>query len=328
MKRLMVFIAALAILFAAQNSRGQATSTNTPNNPLPDWVRRVQEKRREIDRINGRTPDGMIANRRNGRIPSRRRTNPDGKPYSREEIERIRKLMEPDAADSAKYADFLKHSKTGLFRLFTFFDCEDKNSIRVDGDCANYIPGSWAYSFRVKDYSNSTFFDLKFEDGNLVTGSMLSLGILASLGNVPVENVSLASDGMKYLAELKPAAEQKECEKQFAEFGNGVESGGYKYSVKIKAEENMTYALRVVAYRLPDSVNLRLISKDIPEPAHSSPFPLNDFDSRRDVIIVFRIVRRDADNATILWKELRRADAPKIVFPKDVKSLTVESKSG
>ena len=315
----MIFTVVLGFLLTVPASFGQTAG----NNQLPDWVGRVQQKRADMDQRNGKTSNGMIANRQDGRIWIPHRTNPDAKPYTREEIERIEALLKPDEADSEKYKDFLKHSKTGLFRLFNFLDCETKNMIRVDGDCANYIPGSGLYSFREKRYSDTTFFDLKFKEDLLVSGSTLSLGILTSLGDVGLESVSLASDGMKYLAQLKPETEQKESEKQIAQFVRGLDADGYKYSSKIKIEENKTYGLRVVAYRMPRKVTLKIDSEDLP----AYPYLLNESTGREDIIVTFRIVRRDADNISILWKELRRRDAPIMRFPKDVKVVTVKSNS-
>ncbi|HVE58324.1 MAG TPA: hypothetical protein VNB22_15945 [Pyrinomonadaceae bacterium] len=321
MKQLMRLIAGLIVLFAVQSAFGQGSLPPDPNNREPEYVRRMRENREYWDRINR----GMIASRNlQPRIVPRK--YPNGKPYTKEELARIEALKKPDAADAAKYAGFLKQSKTGLFRLFPFLACEEKNLIRVDGECANFIPDGWAYSFRAKGYSTKTFFDLKFEDENLVSGSPLSLGVLTSLGDVPLENVSLASDGMKYLAAIKPETGSEENKDQTEKFARGVESGGYKYSDKIKIEENVTYGLRVVAYRLRN-VRLFLVSEDKLEQGVYSSSEWNEYDERDDVTLAFRIVRKENDNITILWKELSRRDAPKLVFPKDTKKITVIVKS-
>jgi hypothetical protein len=318
MKRLKWFIAGLGILFLVQTGFAQGSVPTDPNNREPEYVRRMRESREYWDRFNR----GMIANRdRQPRIVPRK--YPDGKPYSKEEIEQIEALKRPDEADLAKYADFLKQKKTGMFRLFPYLACIEKGLIRVDGECADFIPDSWAYSFRAKDFSIPFFFDLKYKDGNLVTGSLLSLGVLTALGDVSMENVSMTSDGMKFLAELKPETGQKESEKQIEDFVKGVESGGYQYSTKVKVEENTTYGLRVVAYRMPGDVKLLLTDKPLPRGDFN--YQINRYDERDDITLAFRIIRRETDgNVTILWKELSRADAPKLVFPKGVKKIIVK----
>ena len=304
---------------------GQRTNSSEEATLSPDQVEyRRQMEQRSRDNRQSQELRQLEQNRNASmRLPTTKRD----KSYTREELARIKALLEPNAADSAKFKDFLRQEKTGLFRLFPFLDCEAKNLVRVDGECADYVSGSWSYSFRKKDYSDATFFDLKFRDGSLISGSALSLGILAALGDVPLENVSLASDGMRFLAELKPAADQPDSEKQISGFVKGVDAGGYKYSTKIKVEENTTYGLRVVAYRMPDSVKLIFDSADKTLDNDFYSFPLNQFDDRDDVTIAFRIVRKEAGSITILWKELKRTDAPKLVFPKDVKKAVVKSKS-
>ena len=238
---------------------------------------------------------------------------------SKEERAKIKAILAPNAADAAKYADFLRQKNTGLFRLFPDFDCQAKNVIRVDGDCANIVPGSWNYSFRQKDYAaDADFLDVRLRDGNLVSDGFLSQGIIVRLGDVPLENVSPASGGIKFLLDFEPQIQSAEAKKQFAKIEKGIEADGYKYATSVKAEENTTYALRVIAYRNEN----KLINRLSPNPAREEFkfINLNYADKRIDLTVAFRVVRRDADgNLTILWKELNRRDAPKIVFAKNEK---------
>jgi len=47
---------------------------------------------------------------------------------------------------------------------------------------------------------------------------------------------------------------------------------------------------------------------------------LNYVDKRMDLIVAFRVVGRETNGSvTILWKELNRLDAPKILFAKNEK---------
>jgi hypothetical protein len=330
MKKFMFLISCLGAALLQTAFGQQDMSARNPNDTVPEWVRRNEQKRDQMDKLAGRDENGMIADRPDFRNPRLHPTKADGKPYTKEELERIEALKKPGEADLAKYADFLKQSKTGMFRLFPFLACVEKNLIRVDAECADFIPDSAGYSFRLRDYNDQNFYDVKSKDGQLVTGSMLSLGVLTALGDAPLESVSLTSDGMKFLAQLKPETGQKEAEKQIDGFLKGVEADGYKYSTKLKIEENTTYGLRVVAYRMPDNVALVLGDDSVNSAAAKFSYPLNRFDKRDDIIVAFRIIRRDAEdgNVTILWKELSRTDAPKLVFPKDVKSVIVKAKAG
>lgn len=249
-----------------------------------------------------------------------RRRQPKTPPETKEQRAAIKKALSPNAEDSEKYKTFLQQSNTGLFRLFPDFGCEDeKLTIRVDGNCVNQIPGTWFYSFRRKGYSEGLRFrDLHFIDGNLVSRGILLQGILVNLGDVPLETVLPSSGGVKFLLDFKPGSQSEEAKKQYAEFNKGIETGGYRYANSLKADENKTYALRVIAYR----------SKVDQSEAWEQPtadkfrFYANALDGKRiDLTVAFRIIRKDEDgNITILWKEINRGESPKFDFGKIEKS--------
>jgi hypothetical protein len=98
MKKTKITIFILAFLLFAQYISGQSDQ-NVLNPPSPDELRRAAEQRRaEVNRINNRLGDkqnnGMIRPHPvTGKIP---KTKPDGKPYSKEELEKIRALLKPN----------------------------------------------------------------------------------------------------------------------------------------------------------------------------------------------------------------------------------------
>jgi hypothetical protein len=239
------------------------------------------------------------------------------KPLTKEEIKKIKALLAPNAEDLAKYKDFLDQSKTGLFRLFPNLDCESKNIVRVDGNCANFVPGGGAYSFRAKTYGGMDLFDIRFFADELFADAFLAQEIFVPLGNVPLEDVSLASKGIGFLGDFKPEEKNQEVREQFAKIAAVVKSGDYYYSKRVKAVENMTYALRVVAYRSQEKIIFR--SNDELSIQLDKFLAVND-DKRMDIIIAFRIIRKDQNGSiSILWKELKRRAAPEIIFQKTEK---------
>ena len=243
----------------------------------------------------------------------------------REQKEKILALRAPYPEDLAKYKEFLKQPKTGLFRLFPDFGCESKNLVRVNNDCANAVSFSSAYSFRQKDYVGSigernyddaNFLDIRLKDGNLIADGFLSQEILVSLGDVPLEGVSPASRGIKFLADFKPETTIQAAKKQFKQIASVVETNGLRYGKTARADSNTTYAARIIAYRNGgkkiDAFSPPRLTED------ERRFWNLQKDKRMDLTIAFRIVRKDADgNATILWKELARQDAPKLIFTKN-----------
>jgi hypothetical protein len=97
------------------------------------------------------------------------------------------------------------------------------------------------------------------------------------------------------------------------ELRTGVESGGFHYADAVEPKENTTYAMRMIAYRLENTL-----------PPLSPDLPLNELlfhslalDKRLDIIVVFRLLRTDENGGvTIVWKELDRKESSKIKFPK------------
>jgi len=274
--------------------------------------RDFDDRRRNLERLN----QDSLRSRQESLINARREKTP---PLTAEQRAVIKQILSPNSEDTNKYKNFLRQSDTGLFRLFPDLGCESNGIIRVDGNCANLIPGSWFYSFRQKAYSNETYFDIRLKDGNLISDGFLLQGILVTLGDVPLEDVSLVGSGLKFLADFKPRTKSPEVKEQFLQIAKGIESDGYKYTKAVKASENMTYAMRVVAYR--NDIDAEKLFVNNQSRAENMNFLMINGDKRVDSILAFRIVRKDADgNITILWKELKQQNAPKIIFPKNEKS--------
>ncbi len=239
---------------------------------------------------------------------------------SKEERTRIAQIIAPNRDDAVKYGNFLRGKNTGLFRLFPDYGCESgKNVIRVDGDCADLVPGSWNYTFRLKGYPTADFLDLRLKDGDLISDGFLSQAILTRLGDVPLESVSVASDGVKFLFAFKPLTVFADAKRQYKEIAAGIENGNFKYAKSVKAEVNQTYVLRAVAFRAQSDLIYRLSRRDAC--AEDSKFAhLNYIDKRADIIVAFRVVRREEKgDLTILWKRLDERGAPKIIFARKEK---------
>lgn len=240
------------------------------------------------------------------------------------EIKRIKELRMPSAEDLEKYRIFLKDSKTGIFRLFPYVDCNFKNIVYTSGDCARTVPFSWSYSFRQKDYGNENFFDLRLNEQNISADSFLTQEILVSLNDVELPELSLQSKGLKFLADFAPATQSREVKKQFAEIAGIIEADGYRYGKVAKIELNKTYALRSIAYRVNDKVTANLTVRTASAKDLDKLEGVKD-DKRTDVIIAFRVIRQETDGSlTILWKELQRQEAPEIIFPKNEKLTDIK----
>jgi hypothetical protein len=207
----------------------------------------------------------------------------------------------------AKYADLLRRSNARLVKLFPDLGCVDPRVVRTDEPCRNFIPYSSFYSFRKGNYADRWLSDVGLKNDLFFTDGLLSNGIIVSLGDIPFESVTTSTDGMQFLTEYEPASLLTEIVAKGRQLDAGLNSKGRAYGWTASALENVTYGLRVVAYR-----------GRISQPAgRGYYYDQLGGDKRIDIVAVFRAVRKDADGTvTLLWRELQRKDSPRINVPK------------
>ena len=293
------------------------------NESKTDTAEKIQQERERVREIYNNPKNFDLFPAGNESVVKRvpRKTNEDEKPYTQEELEQIAKQLEPNPEDAARYSNFLTQLKTGLFRLFPNLHCQSKNLIRVDGKCENYIPGSWSYSFRQKERIFEKYNDISFGEEYLIADGFLSQGIFVELGDLPLEEVSLDAEGLKFLVEYQPEAEDAKATRQLAQIAETIKVGDYIYSNKIKPSENTTYAMRVIAYRVKDKDSPRIFPNYGKYGKYFKYRTFNQIDKRIDLTLAFRVIGKDEDGSiSILWKELKQQDSPELVFPKVKKS--------
>lgn len=218
-----------------------------------------------------------------------------------------KKRLQPDPSDLEKHERFLAAPRTGIFRLMPDIGCtENVNVIKADAVCLNYIPESSYYSFREKEHTIEILADLRLRNGFLITDGIFAQGMLVNLGEVELENIVSTSDGLKFMTSFSPNPLGSEAQKQFLLLMRGVKVGKYEYKKAVPMVENATYALRVVAYKGNIFRNLG-----------SYRFDLLAGDKRMDLMLAFRVIRKESDGSiTLLWKEIERREAPRLEFPK------------
>jgi len=218
-----------------------------------------------------------------------------------------RKRLQPDSVDLSRFAPILEQPRTGIVRLLPDIGCyESYFVIRADEKCLNAIPESSFFSFREREYTLEPLADIRLKSGHLISDGLLTQGMMAKLGDVPLEMISLETEGFDFLNDFSPAPDSVIAKDQYNQLIRGVRSGDHEYRKVVQAIENTTYAMRVVAYR-----------GNVIRSFRGWRFDLLDGDKRIDLTLAFRVVRKDPDGSvTLVWRELGRRESPRIRFPK------------
>ena len=207
------------------------------------------------------------------------------------------------------HASFLKEKNTGIVKLNGESTCVSDADVVVASDvCSPFkIPGAGtAFSFRTESYRIPRIADLILFDGVFRTGGVYQHVVLTELGDVPIGDVTIGSNGLRYLVELKPVRDSDEFLKFDKELSKGIDMNGFPYRKGYPVSEDSTFALRSIAYRGKFIRSIDGIQYDELE-----------FDKRRDVIVAFRVVDKDAaGNYTIVWKRLRDVESPTLKVKK------------
>jgi len=227
---------------------------------------------------------------------------------------RIKALLTPNPDDIFANQELLKQPGTGIFRLFPNSNCESRMEVRVDGPCANHVPGGSSYSFRPGAITP----DIHFNDGWLIGDSFFSQIIVARIGDVPLVGLEASASQLRFLTSFEPASEIPGARQQFATIMKGIDADGVKYSKGSQPELGATYAMRIVAYRNGNNLERRMAREGVGPDHPVMMFKKLEEDNRVDLLVAFRIVRREEDgNLTIVWKELERKKSPVLRFAQD-----------
>ena len=190
----------------------------------------------------------------------------------RTELDALEKrFLSPSEEDKARYADFLRQPNTGLIRLLP----AEKKQLTMNG-------GGAFYSFVRLTHEYGQGSDIMLSQGLLSSGfAGLDYGILTSLGDIPIENVSLECAAAQVLAAHVPPTEQPVIRTEQRKWGNGETVEGSSYRSRVPVMVNSTYLLRAVSYE------------------------------RSDTLVALRVVRVDNDDsAIILWKLIKKFPTP------------------
>jgi hypothetical protein len=184
-------------------------------------------------------------------------------------------FLSASAEDLAAFAGFLRQPDTGMARLMPRETYDGKLLIRGGG-------AYYSFAKLTNEYGYGS--DIGFEQGRLsLIFAGVNLGFLTSLGDVPVDAVTLEHPAVSYLAAFIAPSSEPEAREQQRRAGTGFQTDGFAYKSNLVAMLNTTYALRSVNYTVSD------------------------------VLVVFRVTRQGSDGSLILaWKILKRFPVPQL----------------
>jgi len=219
--------------------------------------------------------------------------------------------LAPDAAIVQRYASLLRNEGSGVIRLAPDAGCVfSERVVSVKEECLKFsFPGAGnSYSFRTESYRLRHLADLTYANDKLRMTGIFMHSIAVELGDVPIESASLTTEGIDYLRSFEPSTTSEDVTVIDSNLSEGIKAGNFVYSKEVDPRIDRTYALRAVAYR-----------GKVVRSAGGIRYNELDYDKRRDVIVVFRVVGMDKDGITLVWRKLSDAEPPRIKMPKEEK---------
>ena len=202
-----------------------------------------------------------------------------------------KKLLTPSTNDLERFADFLRQRDTGLIKIFPATRGVVSIQQLERGQSPRFISYASTYSFTKTKHGHSLqgyvdpglgWGEIRFDADNLTTAfTRSSVGVLVSLGDVPLEKITAATPGAAAIADFRPPRDFTEEQQFIGGCRQGFQLNGFVYRASLPVTVSNTYVLR--------SIN----------------------NKRADILVGFRIVREDEDGSlTMLWKKLKTNPKP------------------
>ncbi len=254
-----------------------------------------------VDRLRNSGKDNIIRDRyRDDRIYLEKI-----KPLYRELNDDEEALLSPDPEFLKKYSGLTKENDWGIVKLMMDRGCWREPIIVESSErCENFnMPGAGvSYSFREQKYKLKRLADISLTKKGFDTEGVMKHGILVNIGDVPLERLSLKDEKLRTLIEFQPASDFAQAANFVGVLHQGIKGGDMTYGSILPVENESTYVLRSIAYRGSN-----------PNTVEDITYNELDYDTRRDVIVAFRLLQIKPDESvTILWKLLGEKKSPKL----------------
>jgi hypothetical protein len=189
----------------------------------------------------------------------------------------------PAAEDRAAYAEFLAKPDTGLIRLLPRV-IYNRNANKEDKSLTIRLGAYYSFARLTHEYGYGS--DIELESGCLSVGfAGADYGMLVNLGDLTLDEITLDHPGVRYLATYAPPLKETDARLEARQFGQGVAVDEVRYERRLPVQVTSTYLLRSINY------------------------------STSDVLVAFKVVRKDSDGSIILvWKLLKKYPVPALAY--------------
>ena len=186
-------------------------------------------------------------------------------------------FLSPSDQDRAVSAGLLRQPDTGLIRLLPREEFDGKNKLTIRGGGAYY-----SFTRQTHEYDGGS--DVALQRGELYVGfAGADYGMVANIGPVPLEGLTLESPGVRFLSRYQPPAGETSARLEISRFRKGVDEGEVTYKWSVPVKEGATYLLRSIHY------------------------------GTSDVLVGLHVLRKDTDGSVIIaWKVLKRYPVPEL----------------
>lgn len=207
-----------------------------------------------------------------------------------------KKFLSPSAEDRAAHADFLRQSETGLIRLLPR-DVYESESYKNNKKTLTMRGGGSYYSFALRTHEYGYGTDIGLDSGQLRAGfAGFNFGIMTNLGNVPFEEITLDNPIANFVSTYSAPVTEPEVRSEQGRFQRGATVGETVYRSSLPVEVNSTYLVRSI-----------------------------DYYSKENVLVAFRVVRKDVDGSIIIvWKILKKYPQPEVARNKETAQSAVD----
>ncbi len=207
----------------------------------------------------------------------------DRTPYPKPEPQVVKEgLLGITEADIEAHQAFLTQPNTGLVRLLPR-EQNDSEVYKVEKRLDMRGGGAYfSFHFRAHPYGYGS--DISLDRGLLSVGfAGADFGMLTDIGNVEIDSFNVNDPRAAFLLSYQPPTKEAEARLAGQKLYPNLSVDGVAYMRQIRGEVDHTYLVRSIVY------------------------------DRSDVLVVFRVVKKDEDGSFIIaWKLLKEFSNPKL----------------